>query len=147
MLPAGRPRRPGPACGATNTSGTSGGGHPPDRRVAGLARGRHHVDVSSGCLPKIAPPSLILGLLVAALIWPAGVSANEFPSGHTAYHTYTEVGTEVAAVAAAHPDIVKRFSIGQSYKGRELWAAKISDNVGDGRERARGAVRRRHPCR
>ncbi len=85
--------------------------------------------MSSGCLPKIAPPSLILGLLAAALIWPASVSANEFPSGHTAYHTYTEVGTEVAAVAAAHPDIVKRFSIGQSYKGRELWAAKISDNV------------------
>jgi len=37
---------------------------------------------------------------------------------------------EVAAVAAAHPDIVSRFSIGKSYKGRDIWAVKISDNVG-----------------
>jgi predicted transcriptional regulator len=27
------------------------------------------------------------------------------------------------------PTIVKKFSIGKSYQGRELWAAKISDNV------------------
>jgi murein tripeptide amidase MpaA len=39
------------------------------------------------------------------------------------------MSAEVAAVAAAHPDIVQRFSIGKSYKGRELWAVKISDNV------------------
>ena len=37
---------------------------------------------------------------------------------------------EVAAVAAAHPDIVPRFSIGKSYQGRDIWAVKISDNVG-----------------
>ena len=37
---------------------------------------------------------------------------------------------EVAAVAAAHPDIVHRFSIGKSHKGRDIWAVKISDNVG-----------------
>jgi carboxypeptidase T len=35
----------------------------------------------------------------------------------------------IAAVAAAHPDIVSRFSIGRSYGKRELWAVKISDNV------------------
>jgi hypothetical protein len=32
-------------------------------------------------------------------------------------------------VAAAHPGIVKLFSIGKSYKGRVLWAAKVSDHV------------------
>ena len=85
--------------------------------------------MQSGCLPKITPPSLALGLLLVALIWPATVSANQFPAGHTGYHTYTEVAADVAAVAAAHPDIVERFSIGKSYGGRELWAAKISDNV------------------
>ena len=37
---------------------------------------------------------------------------------------------EVPAVAAAHPDIVRRFSIGTCYQGRQLWAAKVSDNVG-----------------
>ena len=37
---------------------------------------------------------------------------------------------EILAVATAHPDIVSRFSVGLSYEGREMWAAKISDNVG-----------------
>ncbi len=32
-------------------------------------------------------------------------------------------------MTSAHPDIVSYFSIGQSYEGREIWAAKISDNV------------------
>ena len=40
------------------------------------------------------------------------------------------MAAEVAAVAAAHPDIVSRFSIGKSYQGRDIWAVKISDNVG-----------------
>ena len=36
---------------------------------------------------------------------------------------------EIHAVAAAHPVIVQVFSIGKSYQGRDIWAAKISDNV------------------
>ena len=32
-------------------------------------------------------------------------------------------------VAAAHPDIVSLFTVGTSFKGRPLWAAKVSDNV------------------
>ncbi len=67
-----------------------------------------------------------LGLLIAV---PTAVFASEFPAGFTGYHSYTEVAAETAAVAAAHPDLVQRFSIGQSYQGRELWAMKISDNV------------------
>ncbi len=57
------------------------------------------------------------------------LAANEFPPGYEGFHTYAEMSADVAAVAAAHPDIVRRFSIGTSYKGRQLWAAKISDNV------------------
>jgi hypothetical protein len=56
-------------------------------------------------------------------------TATEFPPGATGYHSYTEVTAEVAAAAAAHPDIVRLFSIGKSYQGRDLWAVKISDNV------------------
>ena len=67
-----------------------------------------------------------LGLLIAV---PTAVFATEFPAGFTGYHSYTEVATETAAVAAAHPDLVQRFSIGQSYQGRDIWAMKISDNV------------------
>ena len=63
------------------------------------------------------------------LLTPSVATATEFPAGREGYHSYTEVAAEVAASAAAHPDIVQRFSIGKSYQGRELWAAKISDNV------------------
>ncbi len=85
---------------------------------------------ASGCLPKIAPPSLVVGLLVASLISPTtALAAAEFPTGDEGYHTYAEVGDEIAAVEAAHPDIVDVFSIGQSHYGREIWAAKVSDNV------------------
>ena len=59
----------------------------------------------------------------------ATAAATEFPAGKQGYHSYTEMTAEVAAVAAAHPDIVTRFSIGKSYQGRDLWAVKISDNV------------------
>jgi carboxypeptidase T len=72
--------------------------------------------------------ALVFAALAAA---PGGATAvtPEFPVGWEGYHTYGEMSAEVAAVAAAHPAIVSRFSIGKSYQGRELWAAKISDNV------------------
>jgi hypothetical protein len=40
------------------------------------------------------------------------------------------MSSDIQAVATSKPSIVSRFSIGQSYQGRELWAVKISDNVG-----------------
>ncbi len=98
--------------------------------MAPAGRTGHYGPMASGCLPKIAPPSLVLGLLILTLLAPTtALAASEFPAGFEGYHTYGEVGAEVAAVAAAHPGIVQRFSIGKSYLGRELWAAKISDNV------------------
>jgi hypothetical protein len=68
--------------------------------------------------------------LSALLVVPSTAAANEFPAGREGYHTYTEVAAAAKAVADAHPTIAKRFSIGQSYQGREIWAMKISDNVG-----------------
>jgi carboxypeptidase T len=81
---------------------------------------------ASGPRPRTLAP-IVAALLVLATASVA--TATEFPAGRTGYHSYTEVTTEVAAVAAAHPDIVSRFSIGKSYQGRDLWAVKISDNV------------------
>jgi hypothetical protein len=73
----------------------------------------------------------LLGASLAAGSHPAAASAaSEFPAGHHGYHTYAELTAELKAVADAHPSIAQRFSIGTSYKGRQLWAAKISDNVG-----------------
>lgn len=55
--------------------------------------------------------------------------AEDFPPTDAAYHNYAEMVTDIQQVAAAHPDLVSTFSIGQSYEGRELWAARISDNA------------------
>jgi carboxypeptidase T len=53
----------------------------------------------------------------------------DFPAADQAYHNYAEMSAEIKQVAEAHPAIVKRFSIGKSYEGREMWAAKISKNA------------------
>jgi carboxypeptidase T len=59
----------------------------------------------------------------------AAAADPEFPAGQEAFHTYAEMAAEVQAAATAYPSIVERFSIGKSYKGRDLWAVKVSDNV------------------
>jgi hypothetical protein len=53
-----------------------------------------------------------------------------FPSADAGYHDYAEMNTEIQTIANANPSIVSRFSIGTSYEGRQIWAVKISDNVG-----------------
>lgn len=89
------------------------------------------VDTAAMRLPHRRLSAVVAGALAASLLPAAGVSAAspDFPAGLEGYHTYAEVGAEVGAVAAAHPGIVRRFSLGRSYQGRELWAAKVSDNV------------------
>jgi hypothetical protein len=77
--------------------------------------------------------SLAAGIVAAAgvlftTVGPA--QAANFPARDSRYHSYTEMVDEIHAVAAAHPSIVSVFSIGKSYQGRDLWAAKISDHVG-----------------
>jgi carboxypeptidase T len=66
---------------------------------------------------------------VVTLAAPAAAVEADFPAGWQGFHTYAEMSSEVSTISAAHPSIVKRFSIGKSYQGRELWAAKVSDNV------------------
>jgi hypothetical protein len=57
------------------------------------------------------------------------VQAADFPSKDARYHTYNEMVAELDKAVADHPDIVRKFSIGKTYKGRDIWAAKVSDNV------------------
>ena len=92
--------------------------------------------------------SMPLAALAAAAfigLTAAPAAAANFPAKDSLYHSYTEMVADIHAVEAAHPDIVHVFSIGKSYQGRDIWAAKISDNVGDRRGRARGPVRRAPP--
>ncbi len=41
----------------------------------------------------------------------------------------TELVAEIRQTAQDYPDIVSVFSIGKSYQGRDIWMAKVSDNV------------------
>src|SRR6185295_13557047 len=47
-----------------------------------------------------------------------------------AYHDYAEMVADLQLAAASHPTVFSLFSIGTSYEGRQIWAGKISDNVG-----------------
>ena len=79
---------------------------------------------------RIVRAALIVGL---ALVWlaPSASSAAEpnFPAKDSLYHNYPEMVDEIMAAQAAYPDLVAVSSIGKSYKGRDIWIAKVSDNV------------------
>ena len=79
----------------------------------------------------------VFGLVLAALMFataPAVSAATEFPAGFEGYHTYGETDAFLDNVVAGYGQgggaIVKRSVIGQSFEGRDIWALKISDNVG-----------------
>jgi carboxypeptidase T len=76
---------------------------------------------------------VVLVLVAMATAGPVVVARaaepSEFPRGNTGYHTYAEMKAAVSAAAAAYPGIVSVRSIGKSYQGRDIVAAKISDNV------------------
>jgi carboxypeptidase T len=67
---------------------------------------------------------------VAFVAMPASShAANAFPANHEGYHNYAEMSAFLDDVVAAHPGIADKFSLGQSYQGRQIWALKISDGV------------------
>ncbi len=70
---------------------------------------------------------LVTGLLSATA--GAAAAAPNFPPGDEAYHTYAELTAELNTIVAAHPGIAKFVPFGKSYRGRDIWMLKISDNV------------------
>ena len=54
----------------------------------------------------------------------------DFPPADAAYHTYSELITEVNQLVAKYPAIASRRVIGKTYENRDIVAVKISDNVG-----------------
>jgi carboxypeptidase T len=56
-------------------------------------------------------------------------SRASFPFGYRAYHTYAQMAEHVLAVARAHPDLVDLVSIGRSFQGATLLAARVSQDV------------------
>ncbi len=73
-----------------------------------------------------AIPAALAGLLLLATAAPV---AAGFPSKDARYHDYAEMVAELNKAVVDHPAIVQKFSIGESYQHRQIWAAKISDNV------------------
>jgi carboxypeptidase T len=86
--------------------------------------GKHYVIVSA--TPEEASAIAALGYPIQPVVGPL-----DFPPADAAYHNYAEMSDDILAVANAHPDIVSRFSVGLSFEGREMWAVKISDGVGN----------------
>ncbi|MFJ8041746.1 M14 family metallopeptidase [Kitasatospora sp. NPDC096147] len=54
----------------------------------------------------------------------------DFPSKDSMYHNYAEATAEINTLVAKYPAIMSKRVIGKSYEGRDLFAIKISDNVG-----------------
>src|SRR3954465_8095766 len=93
----------------------TGSPHPTD--MAGRPR-RPHLSIPH----RLAAAALFACALVTVTVGPA-LGAN-FPPKDSRYHNYAEMVADIKAVAAAHPSIVQVFSIGKSYQGRDIWAAK-----------------------
>ncbi len=55
--------------------------------------------------------------------------ASAYPVEDAGYLDYTEMVAAVHEIEAGNPEIAELFSIGRSFEGRELWAAKVSDHV------------------
>lgn len=53
-----------------------------------------------------------------------------YPTWDSGYHDPGELLTILRATEIAYPTLVSIFSIGKSAEGRDIWAAKVSDNVG-----------------
>jgi carboxypeptidase T len=45
------------------------------------------------------------------------------------YHSYEQIGQELADLEAAFPDRCKRVSLGKTHQGRDIWALQISKDI------------------
>jgi hypothetical protein len=54
------------------------------------------------------------------------VEPNDFPPSDSRYHNYAEMVQDITGEVTAHPTLIKEFSIGKSYEGRDIVAALIT---------------------
>jgi len=85
---------------------------------------------SIGTSQPVSPPaSAAAHVQLPAITQPRAYSGAAFPPGYRLYHTYPQMVADVSAVATAHPDLVDLFSIGRSFQGATLLAARVSQDV------------------
>jgi carboxypeptidase T len=83
-------------------------------------------------MTRRALPALVLAVLTVLGLAPTSArAAAEYPAKDAGYHSYAEMVDEIHAVEAARPGLVRVFSIGSTVQGRTIWAAEVSDNVGE----------------
>jgi carboxypeptidase T len=56
---------------------------------------------------------------------------DDFPPEDSNYHNYAEMVADLEALAAAHPQTVHLFSLGDSFEGRDLIGVRISNDAND----------------
>ena len=135
------------ACAATLTSGTPAAAAEVSRsyrvenvrtvqdRAAVAGTGVAIDDGDHGALIVSATASEVAALRRRGFKVTLGASpralGRAFPPADAGYHDYAEMAAETQAVATnpAFNGLVSRFSVGKSYENRDLWAAKVSDNV------------------
>ncbi len=99
------------------------------QRTAVARTGAAIVQVNRASVLVTASKSDVRALRRAGFKLTARARKSDFPAADSTYHNYAEMTSQVNAVRAAHPDIVSTFSVGNSFQGRALLAAKVSDNV------------------
>jgi carboxypeptidase T len=75
--------------------------------------------------------ALTLGLRGMQVVPKEIPEPDDFPPEDSNYHNYTEMVAEVQAVAAAYPDLVHIFSLGNSFEGRNIIGVRISNDATD----------------
>lgn len=80
-------------------------------------------------IKRLSGPVPLLFALAVSFGLPTTTLATTEPAGFAYFHTYAENEQLIDDAVVAHPRIAMKFSIGQSYEGREIWGIKISDNV------------------
>lgn len=59
------------------------------------------------------------------------IRTSDFPAEDALFHNYAELGQELDALIASHPNLVRGFSIGTSVEGRQIRGIRINPNATD----------------
>jgi murein tripeptide amidase MpaA len=77
--------------------------------------------------------SLVLAVgiaLIALGAAPVDASVSAYvPTGYSYFHTYAQNEALIDSLVKNHPTIAKKFSIGPSYEGRQIWGIELTNNV------------------
>jgi carboxypeptidase T len=83
--------------------------------------------IAPACAWSLRPTAALLTAAIALGVFAAPTSA--YPAEDAGYLDYAEMVAAVHEIAASNTEIAELFSIGRSFEGRELWAARVSDHV------------------